>query len=143
MPTRTHVGQPDGVTNASMTPETNSTHASLSAMITTDRPCSASAAVRDRRPGSTTVQPSRKPVPAATNTAVSSRRPCGSRRPIITSPRPAALIAPMMTPALSEFSQSAPITGRPSAMPRNRHVAVTHALFVHTCAANDVAGEVE
>ena len=56
---------------------------------------------------------------------------------------PAALIAPMISPALSEFSQSAPITGRPSAMPRNRHVAATHALFVHTRAANDVAGPLE
>jgi hypothetical protein len=98
-----NVGSPDGVTNASITPETSSTTTSPSAMPATARPSSASACARGRCPGSTTVQPSRSPAPAATKTAVSSSRPCGRIRPKNRSSRSPAAISPPAMPTLSAF----------------------------------------
>ena len=45
------------------------------------RPSSAKARGGSRRPGSITVHPSRRPAPAATKTAVSSKIPCGAISP--------------------------------------------------------------
>ena len=45
------------------------------------RPSSAGATERGRGPGAMICQPSRIPAPPATNTAVSSSRPCGVMRP--------------------------------------------------------------
>ena len=64
-----------------------------------------------RGPGSMTVQPRRRPVPAATKTAVSSSRPCGRTRPRKVSRRPAEDIRPMPTPRLSMFRKRIQSTG--------------------------------
>ena len=61
MPMRTNVGSGDGVTNASIRPDTSSTPTSPTATATTARPCSASTCPRGRLPGDTTDQPSRIP----------------------------------------------------------------------------------
>jgi hypothetical protein len=123
-----------------MTPEISSTQTSPSAIATTVRPCLARASPRVRPPGSTTVQPSRSPVPAATKTAVSSSSPCGVMSPKKTSPRPAATIRPAATPRLVALTSRISTTGTPSSTPSRSAPAATQALLVHTCAANDAAG---
>ena len=102
MPIRAQVGSPDGVTNASITPDTASTTASPRAMpdrrpALRPRPPPRGAAARGR----STVQPSRRPAPAATNTAVSSSSPCGVISPKNRSRRPAAAISPADTAMLT------------------------------------------
>ena len=108
MPTRAQVGRPDGVTNASTTPETARVAARPSASAPAAWPSSASACDRVRGPGSIQAQPSRSPAPAATKTQVSSSRPCGRISPKNTSSRPPAAISPPDTPTLSAFGPEDP-----------------------------------
>ena len=61
---RTNVGSGDGVTSASISPDTSSTTTSPTATETTARPCSASTCPRGRSPGEITDQPSRMPAAA-------------------------------------------------------------------------------
>ncbi len=136
---RAQVGRPDGVTNASIAPETSSTPASPSAIPAVTRPCRANARPRVPAPGSIHVQPSRSPAPAATNTAVSSSRPWGTISPRKRPSRPFAARMPPTTATLTTFWSSTHRTGS-SSTPAIRQVAATNALFVHTCAANDAAG---
>src|ERR1700730_2560951 len=91
---RTNVGNGDGVTIASIRPETRSTATNPTATETTTRPCSASTCARGRLPGEITDQPSRMPAAAARNTAVNSSRPCGVSRPRKRSALPALNISP-------------------------------------------------
>ena len=72
-----NVGNGDGVTNASISPETSSTTTSPTATDTTARPCSASTCPRGRLPGEITDQPSCMPTAAARNTAVNSTARAG------------------------------------------------------------------
>src|SRR5664279_4799469 len=78
---RAQVGNGEGVTNASTTPETASTTTSPRATAMADRPSSARARERVRGPGSTQDQNNRRPVAPAMKTAVSSSSPCGRTRP--------------------------------------------------------------
>ena len=138
MPTRAQVGSPDGVTNASMTPLTSSTSTRPSATVPAVRPSRASAWVRDRSPGSTQDQNSRKPTPPATKTAVSSRRPWGRISPQNSSPRSWRIMIEPMIARLAMLSKSTFTSGRPR-IPSPRHRAVTQALLIHTCAAKWLA----
>ena len=125
-----------------MTPETSSTPVRPMAMPTAARPCSASASLRDRGPGSITAQPSRSPVPAATKTAVSSSRPvrCDQAEDV----QPAVgRHQPGGHGHVHGVGQQARITGRPRKTPRTRAPAATHALLVHTWAAKEPAGFAE
>ena len=61
MPMRAHVGRPEGVTKASIAPETARTKISPRAMTTVERPSSARASARLRGPGSTIVQSEPQP----------------------------------------------------------------------------------
>jgi hypothetical protein len=127
------------VTNASITPLTSSTTTSPTATVIASRPAAASACPRGSRPGSTQAQPSRSPAPAATNTAVSSRIPCGLISPKNTSALPLPIISPPVSPTLTAFCsriQMEPI----SVMPSTRVPAATRALFVQTRKAKDWAG---
>lgn len=90
-----------------------------------------------------TVQPRRRPVPAATKTAVSSSMPCGRISPRKVSSRPAEDIRPMPTARLSTLMNRIQITGMQRNAPRTRHMAAAWALFVHTWAANEAAGWLE
>ena len=81
MPIRAQVGNGEGVTKASMTPEMNNTTTKPSATDMAARPSRAMAVIRVCGPGSIQAQNMRSPTPAATNTAVSSSRPCGRIRP--------------------------------------------------------------
>ncbi len=80
MAIRAQPGSGDGVTNASITPDTSSTTTRPSAIVIVSRPACASAWPRGRGPGSMTVQPSRSPAAAARKTADSSSIPCGRIR---------------------------------------------------------------
>ena len=106
IPIRAQVGSPDGVTKASITPLTRSTTASPSATPAAVRPAAATARPRGSGPGSITVQPKRRPTPAATHTQVSSSRPCGVIRPKKRSSRPAEAIRPPTRAMLNAFCQS-------------------------------------
>lgn len=77
---RAQGGRGDGVTNASMIPETPSTAIMPMVMVTIDLPSCARAWPRRRSPGSITAQPSRSPAAAARKTADSSSIPCGRMR---------------------------------------------------------------
>ena len=66
---RAQAGSGEGVTNASITPETSSTTIKPSAIVSEERPSSASARPRGRGPGSMMLQPRRSPAAAARNTA--------------------------------------------------------------------------
>ena len=61
MATRIDVGRPLGVTKPSIVPATMNASASPSAITAERRPCSASASVRVRSPGSTIAQPTARP----------------------------------------------------------------------------------
>ena len=110
-----------------------------SAFVTDARPSSASARPRGRGPGSMTVQPSRRPVAAARNTALSSSIPCGRMSAKNSTPRPWAIISPAEAPTLPAFENSSHSVGRPSRIPEMSDSAATHTLWVHTSAANDDA----
>ena len=133
------VGSPEGVTNASITPEISSSTATPSAIPAVVRPCRARDSERVSGPGSIQDHPSRSPAPAATNTAVSSSRPCGVIRPKKRSARPLAARIPPESPTLTTFWSSTQSTGRMST-PVIRQTAASQALLVHTRAANDEAG---
>ncbi len=142
MPIRAQVGRPDGVTNASTTPETHSVAASPRASAPAAWPSSASACDRLRGPGSIHDQPSRRPAPAATNTQVSSSSPCGRISPKNRSSRPSAAIRPPAMPTFSALVHRMQTTGSRST-PSARASAATQALFVATFAANEPAGAEE
>ncbi len=137
---RTNVGSGDGVTNASIRPDTSSTPTSPTATETIPRPCSASTCPRGRSPGEITDQPSRIPAPAARNTAVSSSNPCGSSRPSNSPPLPAGNIRPAITPTFAAFSKMMNGIGRPNTTDIAMHLAATQELFTQTCRANAAAG---
>ena len=77
MPMRSQCGNGLGVTNASTTPETNSTNTNPSATVISARPSLASASRRVRSPGTTQAQKIRNPAAAAMKIAVNSMNPCG------------------------------------------------------------------
>jgi len=143
IPILAHVGSGDGVTNASMTPETASTTIMPSTIVTVARPSSASARDRGRGPGSMTVQPSRRPAAAARKTADSSSMPCGKISAKNSVPRPFAIMKPPSTPRFSALSSSTSTVGMPSRMPEISASAATNTLFVQTLAANEVAAYCE
>ena len=120
MPTRTNVGNGDGVTKASINPETSSTPTSPTATETTARPCSASTCPRGRSPGDITDHPSRIPAAPARNTAVSSSSPCGASRPSRMSPLPAWNIRPAISPRLAAFWNSTNGDRQSQQRPRTR-----------------------
>ena len=66
-----------------------------------------------RRPGSTQDQNSRSPTPAATNTAVSSSRPCGRIRPKNSAPRSCWIISAPITATLRDVAEQQPDHGQP------------------------------
>ena len=136
-------GSGEGVTNASITPETSSTTIKPSAIVSEERPSSASARPRGRGPGSMMLQPRRSPAAAARNTAVSSSIPCGRIRVKNRPPRPCATIRPPSTPALAAFPNSTTSVGSPSSTPKISASAATHTLLVHTFAANELAAYCE
>lgn len=140
---RAQAGRCDGVTNASMIPDTPSTTIIPIAIVTVDRPSSAIARTRGRFPGSITVQPSRSPAAADRNTADSSSIPCGRIRLKNSAPLPCAIRNPPSTPPLSALTISTHTVGMPSRMPKIRASAATHTLLVHTWAANAEAGLAE
>ncbi len=140
MPTRAHVGRAEGVTIASMSPDTSRTTTRPSATATTARPCSASASVRFLGPGSMAVQPRRMPTAAARKTAVSSSRPCGVIRPKKTSSRSREAISPAETPTFAAFCQRMYGIGMPSSTEVAITCIETQALLIHTCPANAPAG---
>src|SRR5665648_749526 len=72
-----HQGSDDGVTKASISPDTASTPTRPIATVKRDRPSSERACPRGRPPGSIMLQKIFRPAPPATKTAVSSSRPCG------------------------------------------------------------------
>ena len=137
---RTNVGNGDGVTIASIRPETRSTATNPTATETTARPCSASTCARGRLPGEITDQPSRMPAAAARNTAVNSSRPCGVSRPRKRSALPALNISPPITPTFAAFSNSTNGIGSPNTIAYAMHWAATQELFTQTCSANEAAG---
>ena len=140
---RAQAGSPDGVTKASITPETSSTATSPSATVTAARPSSASAWLLGRGPGSITVHPSRRPVAAARNTADSSRIPCGRMSAKNSTPLPWAIISAPATPMFAEFWYRTRRVGSPSRIPKISDSAATRALLVHTSAANEGAAYCE
>src|ERR1700758_3220642 len=140
MPTRTNVGNGDGVTNASINPDTSNTPTSPTATDTTARPCSASTWARGRSPGDITDHPSRIPDAPARNTVVSSSSPCGASRPSRIPPLPAWNIRPAIRPRLAAFWNNTNGIGSPSTTDNAMHWAETHALFTQTCTANAAAG---
>ncbi len=117
-----------------MTPLTSSTRTSPRATAAALRPSWATDCIRVRGPGSTQDQKSRSPTPAATNTAVSSRMPCGRISPKNSDPRPWSIISAPITATLRMLDHSRTSTGMPST-PRAMHSAATQALLVHTWAA--------
>ena len=92
MATLAHVGNGDGVTKPSRTPGHAEHRTSPNETEAADLPSSARASARLRGPGSTTVQPSLSPTPAAMKSAVSSSIPCGRISPKNSAPRPAAIM---------------------------------------------------
>jgi hypothetical protein len=122
-----------------MTPDTASTTTRPRVIVIVDLPSSARARDLGRGPGSMIVQPSRSPAAAARNTAVSSSMPCGRISAQNSVARPCAIMKPPSTPPFSAFSSSTNTVGMPSRMPKISACAATHALFVHTLAANEVA----
>jgi hypothetical protein len=137
---RTNVGNGDGVTRASMSPEISSTTTRPTATATTPLARSASTSERGRLPGEITDQPSCMPTPAARKIAVSSSSPCGVSNPKKMSPLPASNMKPPITPRFSAFWKSANGIGMPSRIAEAMHCSVTHELLTHTCAANEPAG---
>ena len=113
------------------------------AIVTVDRPSSASARDRGRGPGSMIVQPSRSPAAAARKTADSSSMPCGRISAKNSVPRPCATMNPPSTPTFSALSTRTRTVGMPSRMPAISDSAATHTLFVQTLAANEVAAYCE
>ena len=106
-----------------MTPLTSSTTTRPSATVPAVRPSRASAWERDRSPGSTHDQNSRKPTPPATKTAVSSSRPWGRISPQKSSPRSCRIMIDPMIARLAMLSKSTLTSGRPR-IPRPRQSAV-------------------
>ena len=89
MPTRAPVGNPDGVTNASVAPAT--TRQSIAPSITTaDRmPVAEIASARDRSPGAMIAHPIAMPAPAPRKIELSSNKPWGMMSPQNSDPLPA------------------------------------------------------
>ena len=96
---RAQVGRDEGVTNASMIPDTPSTTIRPRVIVTIALPSSARAWPRRRLPGSITVQPSRSPAAEARKTADSSSMPCGRIRLKNSVPLPCANRYPRVDPA--------------------------------------------
>ena len=132
-------GSPDPVTNPSISPDTASTPTRPRATVNNARPSSARARPRGRGPGSTIVQNSRSPAAPETNTAVSSSSPCGLISCRNMSSRPYAAIRPPAAPTFTALL-SRKYTGTAPVMPVATQSAETHALLVHTIAANVTPG---
>lgn len=132
-------GRDDPVMKPSMSPETASTPTSPIATVNSARPSSASARARGRRPGSTQVQNRRSPAAPATNTAVSSSRPCGAMRDRKMSSRPSSAIIPPVAPTITALLART-YSGQTPLMPRPTHCAAIQALLVHTIAAKPAEG---
>ena len=140
MPTLTAHGSADPVTKPSMSPDTASTPTRPIATVNSARASSRERpAARARGPGSIHVQKIRRPAAPATNTAVSSSRPCGAMSWRNTSRCPCAAIMPPTAPtliALLARNHTGPIPVIPVAM----QTAVRKALLVHTIVAKPAPG---
>ena len=143
MPILAQVGSGDGVTKASMIPDTSSSTIMPSASVIVSRPATARACDRGSGPGSMIRQPSRSPAAAARNTADSSSIPCGRISAKNSTPRPWTIISPPTAPRLTALLNSTSRVGRHSRIPKISDSNATRTLFVHTFAANEAAGYCE
>ena len=142
MPIRSQVGRPDGVTNASISPDTASTTISPSAIVMVARPSVGERIRPTARPGSTTVQPSRSPAPDATKTAVSSSMPCGRISPKNSAGLAGGDHVAAVDADVQHVREQQDHDGRDAEQrPRTINVtAATHTLLVHTWVAKSCAG---
>src|SRR5690625_2412941 len=136
------VGRDEGVTTASMIPETPKKITSPIAIVISARPSRASALERVRGPGAIHAQNSGSPAPHATTTAMSSRSHWCNLKPSNTPPASWLTMNPPAAPALIALSKIT-AAGQIPVTPKATHWAAIQALLVHTCAANEGAGEFE